>query len=72
MRNLVLTRDGAAALAVAVDIALECVRKDIRKLRPGAPAHAEAVAFERELLAVAAFLPPLLPPDAIGMPMGHA
>lgn len=72
MRNLVLSCDGAAALAVAVDIALECVRKDMRKLRPGSAAHAEALAFERELVAVAAFLPPLGPPDSIGAPMGRA
>lgn len=72
-RSLSLTMGGALVLAVAVDMALEAVRKERRKLRLAGAALRESVAFERELLKVAEILPPVGPPgDAVGVPQGHA
>lgn len=72
-RSLSLSLDGALVLAVAVDMALEAVRKERRKLRRGGEAFLQSVAFERELSKVAAVLPPVGPPgDCVGVPEGHA
>lgn len=71
-RNLVLSVNSACCLAVAVDMALERVAKDRRKLRRGGPEYLQLVAFERELRAVAEFLPALSRVDLIGTPQGSA
>lgn len=71
-RNLVLSVNSACCLAVAVDMTLERIAKDRRKLKPGGPEYVQLVAFERELRAVAEFLPRLTLLDPVGVTQGSA